>query len=205
MQPSCIGDGHPWESLLSTVRAWLRVSTQACNQGQIQVELVHQPILERSLFSKRFVHIVELQIKWKNLSQSKILGGVLQVKHLCVYIYTYIYCICLITLFNSSDPIHRDSLKGSTVTNVQILFNKSPHLQHCSRTALWPTPASLHLPSRYQPQKCPKLPRDVYGIWGYPKVFQLPIAMEIWLKCNDLTFDLYYDLLGFNPSPGQSG
>ena len=112
MQPSCIGDGHPWESLLSTVRAWLRVSTQACNQGQIQVELVHQPILERSLFSKRFVHIVELQIKWKNLSQSKILGGVLQVKHLCVYIYTYIYCICLTTLFNSSDPIHRDSLKG---------------------------------------------------------------------------------------------
>lgn len=77
MQPSCIGDGHPWESLLSTVRAWLRVSTQACNQGQIQVELVHQPILEKSdsfgkLFaSKRCVHILELQIKCKTPSQCK--------------------------------------------------------------------------------------------------------------------------------------
>ena len=43
-----VGDGHARESLLASVGAGLRVATQACHQGQIQVELLHQPVLSES-------------------------------------------------------------------------------------------------------------------------------------------------------------
>ena len=41
-----VGDGHPWESLLSSVRSGLRVSSQTRHQRQVQIELLHQPVLE---------------------------------------------------------------------------------------------------------------------------------------------------------------
>ena len=43
-----VGDGHARESLLASVGAGLRVPTQACDQRQIQVELLHQPVLSKS-------------------------------------------------------------------------------------------------------------------------------------------------------------
>lgn len=43
--PSGIGDGHAREALLTTMGTGLRVSAQASHQGEVKVELVHQPIL----------------------------------------------------------------------------------------------------------------------------------------------------------------
>ena len=38
-----VGDGHPREALFAAVRAGLRVATQASQERQVQVKLVHQP------------------------------------------------------------------------------------------------------------------------------------------------------------------
>mmetsp|Transcript_23149 Transcript_23149/g.34609 ORF Transcript_23149/g.34609 Transcript_23149/m.34609 type:complete len:325 (+) Transcript_23149:794-1768(+) len=40
----CVGDGHARESLRTTVGSGSRVTTQSCQQGEIQVELLHQPV-----------------------------------------------------------------------------------------------------------------------------------------------------------------
>ena len=42
-----VGDGHPWESLLASMGTGLRVSSQTSHQRQIQIELLHQPVLRR--------------------------------------------------------------------------------------------------------------------------------------------------------------
>ena len=43
-----IGDRHPRESLLTSMCTWLWVSSKACHQREIQIELLHQPILDTS-------------------------------------------------------------------------------------------------------------------------------------------------------------
>ena len=43
-----IGDGHSWEALLAAVRAGLGVPSQARDEGEIEVELVHEPVNIRS-------------------------------------------------------------------------------------------------------------------------------------------------------------
>mmetsp|Transcript_55 Transcript_55/g.154 ORF Transcript_55/g.154 Transcript_55/m.154 type:complete len:239 (-) Transcript_55:329-1045(-) len=43
-----IGDGHSWEALLAAMRAGLGVPSQACDEGEIEVELVHEPVNIRS-------------------------------------------------------------------------------------------------------------------------------------------------------------
>lgn len=43
-----VGDGHAREPLLPTVCTGLRVTTQTRHQGQVQIELVHQPVDIRS-------------------------------------------------------------------------------------------------------------------------------------------------------------
>ena len=44
IQPRCIGDGHPRESFLPTVRTGLGMSAQTGHQRKVEVKLIHQPI-----------------------------------------------------------------------------------------------------------------------------------------------------------------
>jgi len=51
----CVRDCHTREALLATVTPWNGVATHACNQGKIQLELVHQPVDTRPRLEAKYL------------------------------------------------------------------------------------------------------------------------------------------------------
>mmetsp|Transcript_51518 Transcript_51518/g.84392 ORF Transcript_51518/g.84392 Transcript_51518/m.84392 type:complete len:376 (-) Transcript_51518:12-1139(-) len=77
-----IGDGHSRETLLATMGAGSRMTTETSQEGHVQVELVHQPIDVRAAVSTEHLHQLRFLGSALQGIGSKELDGVLHLLHL---------------------------------------------------------------------------------------------------------------------------
>merc|ERR1719487_2597136 len=56
----CIGDGHSWKALLSTMGARCRVTSQTGKQGKVQIEHIHEPIAVWTAVAAEYLHDLRL-------------------------------------------------------------------------------------------------------------------------------------------------